>query len=138
MQPVGFPQRRRAPDASSASASYEGDAAVSRWLAACSGNFAEARTNAVENCCLGMGDHVAATAADASANIPRWVVMTPALKHMIAQAHLVSDALAGDLDPSHTLAVPAQTDAVATLTNLIASLRKAEPNAITVSLKLGW
>lgn len=95
-------------------------------------------TNAVENCCLGMGDHVAATAADASANIPRWVVTTPALKHMIAQAHLASDALAGDLDRSHTLAVPARIDAVATLTNLIASLRRAEPNAITVSLKLGW
>ena len=94
--------------------------------------------NAVTTCCLGMGDHVAAAAADASVSIPHWVIPSPALTRAIAQAHLASDALAGDLDRSHTVAVPTRIDAIAKLTNLIASLQGAEPNASTVSLKLGW
>lgn len=94
--------------------------------------------DAVTTCCLGMGDHVAAAAADAAASIPHWVIPSSTLTHAIAQAHLASDALAGDLDRSHTVAVPARIDAISTLTNLIASLRGAEPNASTVSLKLGW
>ena len=77
-------------------------------------------------------------AADASVSIPYWVIPSLAMTRAIAQAHLASDALAGDLDRPHTVAVPTRINAIAKLTNLIASLRRAEPNAGTVSLKLGW
>jgi hypothetical protein len=92
----------------------------------------------VEAACLGMGNHVAAAAADASTSIQRWVVLTPVLERAITEAHLASDVLASDLDRAHTLAVPARAEARAALMRLIVRLRKAEPNANTVALRMGW
>jgi hypothetical protein len=93
---------------------------------------------AVETCCLGMGDHVTAASANASASIMRRVIPMPPLERAIEKARIASDALASDLDRAHTLAVPARADAVAALTHLIVQLKKAKPNSSTLMLGLGW
>lgn len=94
--------------------------------------------DAVDSCCLGMGSHVTAASADSSAAILRRVAAMPLLKQAIEEAHRASDALARDLDRSHTLAIPARADAMAALGRLIVLLEEAEPSPSTVALRLGW
>jgi hypothetical protein len=95
-------------------------------------------THAVETCCLGMGNRVAAASADASASILRRVRPTLLLERAMEEARLASDALASDLDRAHTLAIAARADAVAALARLIVHLERAEPDPSTLALGLGW
>ena len=94
--------------------------------------------SAIETATAGMGEHVSATAANASAGIRRRIVPTPLLDHALMQARSVTDVLAVALDEQGADAKRLRADALATLNELIVWLQEAKANAVTEELGLGW
>ena len=93
---------------------------------------------AIETATVGMGEHVSATAANASAGIRRRIVPTPLLDHALVQARLATDALAIALDEHRADITHLRATALAALGELIVWLQEAKANAVTEELGLGW
>ncbi|MCJ2117133.1 hypothetical protein MKK65_11260 [Methylobacterium sp. J-001] len=94
--------------------------------------------SAVETATNGMGEHLFAAAASASAGIRRRIIPTPLLDHALVQARMATDVLASALDERRADIERLRADASAALSELIVWLQEAEPDAVTRELGLGW
>lgn len=92
----------------------------------------------IETATAGMGEHVSATAANASSGIRRRIIPTPLLDHALVQARLATDALAVALDEQSADTTRLRADALAALGELTVWLQEAQANAITKELGIGW
>lgn len=86
----------------------------------------------------GMGDHLTAIAAHASMSLLHRIELTPALELALVDARAATDTLALALDRKRTVPRWVCKAVRGAMSNLITTLRRAEPNAVTKELGLGW
>lgn len=86
----------------------------------------------------GMGDHLTAIAAHSSMALLHRIELTPALERALVDARAATDTLALALNQKRAVPRWVCKAARGSMTNLITTLRCAEPNAVTKELGLGW
>lgn len=93
---------------------------------------------AVELSDQGIGDHVTAIAGHAFSAVLHRVVLTPPLEQALVEARMATDTLAAALDEKRVVPFWMRDAARSALAKLVVSLQRAEPNAVTKELGLGW
>lgn len=93
---------------------------------------------AVELSGLGIGDHVTAVAAHTFSALRHRIVLTPPLEQALIEARMATDALAIAMDKRRIVPFWKLDAARLALAELVVWLQRAEPNAITKELGLGW
>ncbi|MCJ2067903.1 hypothetical protein MKK75_03600 [Methylobacterium sp. J-030] len=86
----------------------------------------------------GMGGHVVAVADNTLSALGHRVVPTPRLERAFRDARAATEALAAALDGATILPFWRRDAARESLGELAVWLRRAEPNAVTKDLGLGW
>lgn len=93
---------------------------------------------AIDTSEVGMGDHLTAMAAHSSMSLLHRIEPTPALERAFVDARAATDTLALALDRKRTVPLWVCKAVRGAMSNLITTLRCAEPNAVTKELGLGW
>ena len=94
--------------------------------------------DAIEASEPGMGDHVTAIVAHSFMTLRHRVEMTPALEQAFVDARAATDTVATAMDTRRVVPPWVRRAAREAMTDLIDALRRAEPNAVTKELGLGW
>jgi hypothetical protein len=94
--------------------------------------------NAIEISASGIGEHVTATAAHSFMALRRRIELTPSLEQALADARAATDTLATAIDRRRVVPLWIRDAVRKAMIDLIAALRRAEPNAVTRELGLGW